>query len=222
MLWHSLGQNGHASADYDAAIRSNPKLIDAYRYRATARKAMGELDHALTDVEAVLTHEPTDKDAWAVRAAIFQSQGKYDESVADFSRLIEADTRRFGFALLERATIRLKTGKPDQAVEDFSQALRLAPWFSLSHLGRARAWIVLGQEDKALADLDEVQWSRSIPAQRSDSWYQLEDVYGELLNRFPKSATAYLARGRLRAQRLDEDDWQKTLERHPGRLFQMH
>ncbi|HEY3967555.1 MAG TPA: tetratricopeptide repeat protein [Planctomycetaceae bacterium] len=191
-----------AVADFSAAIRTNPKLTEAYRRRSVIHKAMGEFDLALADVEQVLRLEPADTDAYAVRAAIFQEQGKLDQASADYSRLIQCDARRYGFAVFERGTISLQTGNPQGAVSDFTEALRIAPWFDTAYFSRARAWAALGDVDKAVADLDHAEKGISIPMRRIDRGIQVEEYFGELLQKFPESAAAHLARGLRRAYRL--------------------
>jgi tetratricopeptide (TPR) repeat protein len=52
--WRSKGDFAHAIADYDEAIRLNPKEAYSYQNRGAAKQALGELDGALADINQAI------------------------------------------------------------------------------------------------------------------------------------------------------------------------
>ena len=119
-LRHSLGQS---RLMHRRLRQCDPHQPEAHRRLSApcgdSEWLLGELDLAFADVGEVLKREPSDTNGYAVRATIFQVQGKFDEAAADYARLIEADTRRYGFSSMNAGRSGSRRGSQNQAVADF-------------------------------------------------------------------------------------------------------
>ena len=74
---------GRAIADYDAALRLDPKLAHTYLNRALALKGDGEYARALADANKSLELEPADPVALRGRGDIYVARGKKAEGDLD-------------------------------------------------------------------------------------------------------------------------------------------
>jgi tetratricopeptide (TPR) repeat protein len=74
-----------AIADYDQAIRLNPKEPLAYNNRADARTAKGDLDGAIADYDQIIQLEPTDSGAFLRRGDVRRRKGDLDGAIADYA-----------------------------------------------------------------------------------------------------------------------------------------
>jgi len=68
----SRGDLDRAIADYDAALKENPKLADAHHNRGVAWHAKGDRRRALADFDAALRLQPDFHDARASRRTLVQ------------------------------------------------------------------------------------------------------------------------------------------------------
>lgn len=68
----SRGDLDRAIADYDAALKVDPKLADAHHHRGLAWRAKGDRRRALADFDAALRLRPDFDSARASRRALVQ------------------------------------------------------------------------------------------------------------------------------------------------------
>ena len=70
-----------ALADFDAAIRSNPKLAVAYYYRG-ALQMERDPKRALTDINKAISLNPKDPDYFRQRSSIYAKRKEYPRAIA--------------------------------------------------------------------------------------------------------------------------------------------
>ena len=80
---------GKAIADYDEAIRLNPKLADAYFNRGIAYAEKGEHDKAIADYTEAIRLNPSYAEAYCHRARCYGVKGDFDKALADFRKARE-------------------------------------------------------------------------------------------------------------------------------------
>lgn len=120
------GNLDKAIADFDRALRINPRLADAYNNRGNVWQAKGDLDKALTDFDQAIKLNPRHCQAFNNRANLRQSRNDFSGAINDYSRSIELDsTNATVFANLGLTLIRL--GRNDEASLNFNRALMLSP-----------------------------------------------------------------------------------------------
>ena len=76
--WSAKNDHDRAIADYDAALKLNPKFPDAHYNRGSAWASKGDSDRAIADYDAALKLNPRDAATLAARAVEWIGKGDYD------------------------------------------------------------------------------------------------------------------------------------------------
>ena len=82
-----------AIADLDQAIAADPKLADAYVFRASALRQEGALDSAAADLDKALALDPRHPEALLERGIIRGLKGDDTGARADWRTLVDADPK---------------------------------------------------------------------------------------------------------------------------------
>ena len=123
---YRLGNLEHSIADFDRAIRINPRLADAYNNRGNVWQTKGNLENALLDFDRAIQLNPRHHHAFNNRANLRLAKGDLRGAISDYSRSIELDaTNATVFA--NRGLTLLQLGRKTEARLDFDQAIKLAP-----------------------------------------------------------------------------------------------
>lgn len=123
---YRLGNLEKAVADFDRAIRINPRLADAYNNRGNYWQAKGNLDKALHDFDQAIKFDPRHSHAFNNRANLRQSRGDLIGAIADYDHSIELDASN-ATVFANRGLTRLQLGCEEEANLDFNRALKLDP-----------------------------------------------------------------------------------------------
>ena len=100
-FWSAKGDVGKAVADFNKAIRLDPKDPIALQNRAAIWSAKGDFNKAIADCNALIRLDP--KDTWAFKklAEIWYAKGDFDKGIADCNnvevRLVIRKHRLKGF-----------------------------------------------------------------------------------------------------------------------------
>lgn len=98
------GRREEAIAEYDAAIRLNPQIADAYYNRGVAYANLGEHQQAIEDYNEALRLDPQDAQAYANRALAYSRLGEDTDAQHDAERAIELGIdRRWLESAIEKA-----------------------------------------------------------------------------------------------------------------------
>jgi len=156
-----MGDLDRAIADFSAAIRLDPKYVDAYDGRGEAYTHRADYDRAIADVNHAIALDPKDAQAYFNRGHVYVLKGDYDRSIADFDRAIQFSPR-WDAAYYNRGFSYAGKGDWDRAIADYTQAIAINPKYdhAVSMRGRAyysrgRANLLSGALPKALADLNQ-------------------------------------------------------------------
>ena len=154
------GDYDRAIADYNEAIRLDPKEAVPYRARAMAFKGKGDLDHAIADYSEAIRLDPEDASNYSSRAEAYLKKGDYDRAIADYSEVIRLPYDRQSYSshsgnYSRRADAYVKKGDYDSAIADYSEAIRLGPEDAGRYSSRAEAYLAKGGYDRAIADYRE-------------------------------------------------------------------
>jgi tetratricopeptide (TPR) repeat protein len=82
-----------AIADFDAALRIDPKAAVVHNNRGVARAAKKEYDKAIADYSEAIRLDPRYVVALNNRAAAYVAEGRYGEAIADDSEIVRNDPR---------------------------------------------------------------------------------------------------------------------------------
>ena len=139
MIHLERGEGEPAIAEFNTAIRIDPRRLDAYiglatvyLLRSDSRKALEVFDHA------VLV-DPRSPDAHEARAVYFLSHGKNDKALEDLNEAVRLDPAAAS-RLRVRARVWFEKQDFDRALSDLNAAIRLEPNDVEAQQGRA--WIL--------------------------------------------------------------------------------
>jgi tetratricopeptide (TPR) repeat protein len=158
-----------AIADFDEAIKIDPKNVTALEGRGKANLARGQYDRAIVDFSELLRIAPVNDRALNERGMAQLNKGDLTLALSDFERAIAINPNNVT-ARNNHAVVLGKQGKSDLAITEYGEALQIAPEFLLCYLNRGRAYEQAGQFQLALADYQhamEQQGRRGIFDQRT-------------------------------------------------------
>lgn len=115
-----------AIADYDAAIKLNPKFTLAYAARSLAYCTKGDHDRGIEDVDQAIKLDPQSSEMHLLRGNCNNEKGAWGQALADFTEAIKLnpnDYRAYNF----RADIYRKHDNERAALADYGTAIRLGP-----------------------------------------------------------------------------------------------
>ena len=172
-----------AIADYDQAIRLDPKYAFAYGNRGNARKAKGDLlmarspgnsrlseDYyqAILDFNQAIQLDPQNALVYNGRGNVYAAEGDLDRASADYTQAIQLDPK-LALAYTNRGNVRLIQWQCplggarncardlDGAIADYSQAIQIDPKYADAYRNRARAYEQKNDIVHARADFDAAQ-----------------------------------------------------------------
>jgi lipoprotein NlpI len=160
--WAAKGELDRAIADYDTAIRINPRNSDAFFNRGSAWGNKGDHDRAIADYDAAIRFNPKDPAPYNGRAYEHAAKGDYDRAIADYDTAIQLDPK-LPVTLLARARVRYYNGDFLRAISDLEQSLKL-------DLNEYTAlWLYLARKGAGAAEAEELLDSET-RASRSSGW----------------------------------------------------
>jgi len=183
------GDADHALADYNEAIRLDPKLADAYNGRGNVYHDLKrDLDRALADYDEAIRLNPKLAYAYNGRGNVYDDKGDRDRAFSDYTESIRLDPKiaepHNGLGNVYMAKRDL-----DHAFADYDEAIRLDPAYAIAYQNRSHAHLAKGEVDQAVADLDE-----AVRVNPNDA------------NNYARRGGAYLAKGDLDHVIADEDE----------------
>jgi lipoprotein NlpI len=120
------GDHDKAIADFDEALKLDPKNASILNNRGNARSDKGESDAAMADFEAALKINPRYAAAYFNRGNALAAKGETDRALKDYDAAIKNNKRNVN-AYIARGALFLASGASAKARADMKQAARLAP-----------------------------------------------------------------------------------------------
>jgi tetratricopeptide (TPR) repeat protein len=145
-----------AAADATAALRADPSLASAYRFRALGHSGLFDDDQALADAREAVRLAPDDAETLLARGQVRAARGEDAEAVKDFNEALRLDPGH-ARAHARRGLSRLEVGDRAGALADCTRAVELAPQDATGYAARARVHIDARRFAEALADLDRAR-----------------------------------------------------------------
>ena len=130
------GDQAAAIADYDEAIKLEPKNAFAFNNRGTAHSEKGESDAAIADFSEALKHNARYASAYFNRANAYAAKGEAERAIADYGAALKYNRRNVN-AYIARGALYLAGGAAGKAQADMKLAARLE---------RRNAYAVLWQD----------------------------------------------------------------------------
>jgi len=153
-MWRAKGDLDGAIADYDQAIRQDPKYTTAYINRGTAWNTKRDVDRAIADFNEAIRLDPKNALAYRIRGYTWGAKGDNERAIADLDQAIGLDPKD-ALSYLSRCMVRTMAGRNlPQALSDCDQALRLRPNDVHTMGTRGLLYLRLGRLDDAIVEYD--------------------------------------------------------------------
>ena len=140
-------------ADFERAIKLNPRDVTAWRARGLYYLTQGQHEKALDDFRKLLETDPDDLRAHQAVAQTLQQMKQYDKALEHLDQVIKAEPKS-SIPYMLRAQILEENDKTEEAIESLNDAIRVSPADVAALLMRARLRATEGQFDLAHADVD--------------------------------------------------------------------
>jgi len=142
-----------AIKNYSSAIELNPKYAEAYYSRGSAWRKKGQYDKAISDYSSAIELNSKYAGAYNDRGSTWGKKGKYDKAIIDFNSAIELNPK-YAVAYYGRALALQMKSEYILSISDFNRAIELDPKYAMAYFGRGFVYIKLGQNRKAVDDLN--------------------------------------------------------------------
>ena len=124
--WMLANQPKNAKAEFDTALKLDPKNVDLLIGRGQASGLAGDYWAALDDLNAALDIDSKRADALVLRAASYRRVKAEDLAMDDVNRAIALDPE-FPDAYVERGILMAIKGDYDGAARDWKKVIEMAP-----------------------------------------------------------------------------------------------
>ncbi|MBI4193471.1 MAG: tetratricopeptide repeat protein [Betaproteobacteria bacterium] len=158
----SKGDHDRGIADYDAAIRIDPKFADAYHNRGTSWANKGEPDRAIADFDAALRLNDKDADIYHSRAIEWTVKGEYARALSDYDAVLRLDPKATGVHFSRGRTL-FYTADYVNAIAEFEKAHQAQP------SDYSAMWLFLARKRRGDENAEELL-ERDTRATRDGAW----------------------------------------------------
>jgi len=141
-------------ADLSEAVRSDPRVVEAWRARASVYADQEKPDLALADLEKAISLDPHHAPTHLARGGMLVELERYDEALEAFAKAHELAPTSAS-PLLQRARVLGLQSKFKEALEELDQAYVLEPNNLGVLLMRASVYQQLDRPEEGLADVDQ-------------------------------------------------------------------
>ena len=150
--YRNQGEFNLAIADYNQAIKLNPKFAQAYHNRGVAYDHKGDFDRAIQDFDQAIKLKPSAL-AHFNRGNAYLGKNQYDQAVDDYNLAIRLKPD-FAAAFDNRCWARAVAGVLKQALADCNAALRLSPSNPATLESRGFIFLKMTNFDAAVSDYE--------------------------------------------------------------------
>jgi len=126
MIYYQRGDADRAMADFDAAIRLNPRDAMAFNNRGSVHKMNRDAQRAIADYSEAIRLDRTNAMAFRNRGVLYAGIDDKNRALADFNEAVWLDPKNV-YGLLWRGVVHASMGNKDLAEADWDEATRLDP-----------------------------------------------------------------------------------------------
>lgn len=191
----------------------DPKFMDAYINRGTAKIYLKDTAGALSDYNKALMFNNLNPEPYLKRGMLYLKMEKQDSALADLNKTIMLDSS-VTLAYFSRGLVKNNKGDINGALADFNKVLAIEPGNALTLYNRALLKSNIGDLNNALADYDQVAILNPknvlIFYNRGGVNYELGNYkkaiadFSKAIELYPDFANAYLNRSMAKRQLKDE------------------
>ena len=143
--------DARALADFEIAVRLDPKNWKALHNRAVSRALAGKTEEALVDFRRVVALKADYANAWFNIGEIHADRGQYEQAIANYAQALKLKPDDYD-SCLRRGHAYRQLHKLPEALADYGQAAKLAPDKAEPLLSRGDLHRRLGQWQLAAED----------------------------------------------------------------------
>jgi len=127
-LFYGNKDYNQALQQYDAAIRSNAQMAEAYSGKARALMGLQRQRDALRTAEDALKLFPNDPELYYVRGLLNFQAGRFKPAADDYDKVLSLNPEWNTYQVyINRGFANDALQKPDQAMQDFTKAITADP-----------------------------------------------------------------------------------------------
>ena len=188
---YESGEFDDALADFNQALKLDPKLAVAVSNRAWVFFEQDDLPTALSGFDDALLLDRTLTRAHEGRASVLMEQGKLEEAISSFSKAIVncSDKDQAAGYYNDRAICFHQKGDNEEALADLDRALKKSPDYALAHSNKGDILRILGRYKESIAALRK---AIKLDKQDPEFYYLLGQTY-DAQKEFEASVDAYAA-----------------------------
>ena len=137
LLWAEKGEIDLAIADYDTAIKIDPRSPIAHNNRGNLHRLKKDIDKAIADFTEAINLDPDYAGAYNNRGITWRFKD-IDKSIADYTEAIKLDPTS-ALAYNNRGNAYREKKDLDRAIADFSESIKLQPRYTHAIVNRGMA-----------------------------------------------------------------------------------
>ncbi len=149
--YRDMGRYQEAESDLSQAIALDSDKAGAYSNRAIARLYLDLKPEAMADANRAVE---LDQSELYTRLYVARYSGQYETAIEDATTLLQ-EGQPTAYLLSSRGQAYVDSGQVQLGLEDINAALALDPTYTPGYDRRGYAYFVLGDYQRAAADLDE-------------------------------------------------------------------
>lgn len=161
-VYHKLGRNDEARADYTKALSLFAGAEGAVIGIARIDALTGKHQEALKAVEPIIKKLPQDPKPRLVKASALFHDGKTQEALAEIEAAVKLGEKNY-FVLMEAAEYLIEAKQYEKAVELLNRASQLKPKSPAPHALLASVYDALGKTEEAAKEREIIKNLEAVP-----------------------------------------------------------
>lgn len=150
-----LGGGKSALADFNEALKVNPKFARALEARAGILIGQRKYDLALADLNTAISLDAKSSIAYNNRGMLYLGKKQFPKAIADLTKAVElAPTDPAGYSA--RGSAYMASGDVSRALADFNKAIDMDSKMTVALFNRGSLYAGTGDKAKAIADFRAV------------------------------------------------------------------
>ncbi|MCK5217570.1 MAG: tetratricopeptide repeat protein [Methanosarcinales archaeon] len=154
IVYDTIGRSDMAIAHIKAALKLNPKYIEAHNNLAVMYHKTGRSEDAITRLQKVLVHSPEYSQGYCNLGFIYADLNRDDEAITQINEAIKYDP---DLALAHNllGNIYAEQNRSHEAVAEFQEALKINPDYSHARNNLGHVFYELGRYEEAVKEFQE-------------------------------------------------------------------
>ncbi|GHO92939.1 hypothetical protein KSF_029870 [Reticulibacter mediterranei] len=149
----NLNEPAAAIADFDQAIKHDPRYAWAYGNRGITHRTLKQYRQALADLDKALSLDESMDWVYVTRGEVLRHLKEYRRAVADFTRAITLD-RDYAQAYAGRGRVYRLLKQYTEAIQDLQRAIALDPEMAWAYASLGEVYRNIGENRRAIEEYD--------------------------------------------------------------------